>query len=263
MHEKVKSSCNSASEKPAQSNSTLVHHEGLGVLLGKHSLPPRRLAFQEGPSRCPGRLYSLQEPGKVCCHAPLLWRDWLGCARRLNRKWPQGSTRHVPGTELSSGWPWWHLVPEVPTSFQGQKKARSQIGVRPGLHIAPRFNRNCSPPRPCLPDLPPGALPLPEAGAKLDFALVFEPEWKDLKRTKPDPPSSRPVRQDLPFEDPVEEPEVPETAAIQFQGSVYQIRSPLMKPRRIVTSHPCDSQVVSGPRWRGCGPGQAALLPAT
>ena len=33
--------------------------------------------------------------------------------------------------------------------------------------------------RPCLPDLSPGELPLPEAGAGLDFALAFEPEWED------------------------------------------------------------------------------------
>eukprot|EP00439_Symbiodinium_sp_Y106_P073126 s2085_g13.t1 len=55
--------------------------------------------------------------------------------------------------------------------------------------------------RPCLPDLSPGELPLPEAGAGLDFALAFEPEWEDL-----------------PFEKPVDEPEVPQAAAHQFEG---------------------------------------------
>lgn len=75
-------------------------------------------------------------------------------------------------------------VNEVPSSFQDKRKDKSHMGVRP-----------------CLPDLPPGALPLPEAGAGLDFALVFEPEWEDL-----------------PFEKPVEEPEVPEAAAHQFEG---------------------------------------------
>ncbi|CAE7601480.1 unnamed protein product [Symbiodinium sp. CCMP2456] len=75
-------------------------------------------------------------------------------------------------------------VNEVPTSFQDKRKDKSHMGVRP-----------------CLPDLTPGALPLPEAGAGLDFDMVFEPEWEDL-----------------PFEKPVEEPEVPEAAAHQFEG---------------------------------------------
>lgn len=75
-------------------------------------------------------------------------------------------------------------VNEVPDTFRGNKKSRSAMGVRP-----------------CLPELRYGDLPLPSTGASLDFELIFEPEWKDL-----------------PYATPVDEPTLPETSAIQFEG---------------------------------------------
>ncbi|CAK9033189.1 unnamed protein product [Durusdinium trenchii] len=75
-------------------------------------------------------------------------------------------------------------VNEVPETFRGGRKSRSSMGVRP-----------------CLPELTAGSLPFPETGAALDFELVFEPEWKDL-----------------PYPAPVDEPVLPETAAMHFEG---------------------------------------------
>ncbi|CAJ1435853.1 unnamed protein product [Effrenium voratum] len=74
-------------------------------------------------------------------------------------------------------------VNEVPDSFRGGKKAKSDMKVRP-----------------CLPEPGAGSLPLPELGAGLEFDLVFEPQW-----------------QDLPYPEQVEPPEV-EGAALHFEG---------------------------------------------
>lgn len=73
-------------------------------------------------------------------------------------------------------------VNEVPSTFQGQKKAQSSMGVRP-----------------CLPDLEPGSLPLSLPG--LSSQLEFEPSWEDL-----------------PYEEPVAPPEQHAGAAMKFEG---------------------------------------------